>query len=249
MLMLGLCGVIAGGSLLGSPTALPEATAEPTLAPAAVVIVTLTPEAGPPSITPTATVEPTVTHAPTPSATLPPPFTPRPPPARTATPSCAVLIGGAFARLWTQHQADLGCALSAEPAFIQDAEQAFQNGHMFWRADLDVFYVVYDAGGAAQGNWSLFPGKYNEGGLAACPEAAPPGLVKPIRGFGNVWCGLGGASAAIGWGLDAEFGYTGAQGVRAQDFERGVIFQDSDGVQRGLAYVLVNSGRFVRAAP
>ena len=97
---------------------------------------------------------------------------------------------------------------------------------MFWRSDIDAYYVIYDGGGASQGIWGYYGGKYNTGGLGACTESAPPGLFKPASGFGNVWCALGGANATIGWGLDREYGFVTGQGVvRVQDFQDGVIFQ------------------------
>lgn len=213
-----------------SPTPTPTATRTPTRTPT----VTPTPEPSP-TLTPTHTRTLTPSPAPLPSLT---------PPAAAAF-SCDSQPTGGFASLWSRYQADLGCPLYASPRLINDAEQVFQNGHMFWRADVDVFYVVYDAGGAAQGGWAFYGGKYNENGLAACSDAAPSGLVKPIRGFGNVWCGLGGAGANIGWGLDREWGLRAV----VQDFRSGVIFQDSDGQNRGFAYVLFDSGRFIRTNP
>jgi hypothetical protein len=108
---------------------------------------------------------------------------------------------------------------------------------------------VYDGGGATSGGWVSYPGNYNSGGVAACTDPAPAGLIMPIRGFGNVWCGLGGATATIGWALDQERGFGAGQGsITIQDFEDGVLFQDSDGATRGLAYVLLDAGHFYRQA-
>ena len=168
---------------------------------------------------------------------------------RTSPPRCALTPSGAFADVWSRFQTELGCPTAERPRAIQDAEQPFQNGHMFWRGDVDVVYVIYDGTGATTGTWVQYPGKYNEGGALQCTAAPPSGLYKPVRGFGNVWCGLGGTSALIGWGLDAERGFGAGQGVvRVQDFERGVIFQDSDGAGRNLVYVLFNDGRFMRTS-
>lgn len=231
---------IAHVSLPGAtvPPSLSPTTDNPTVAPTSPSTPTPPqPTATPlPTRTPTATSLPTTTRMPT---TMPP----------TAT-ACALRPTGAFASLWSQYQDDLGCPGYAAPRFISDAEQLFQHGHMFWRGDVDVYYVVYDGGGTTQGDWFWFGSKYNEGGLAACTEQAPPGLVKPRSGFGNVWCALGGGDARIGWALDREYGF-GAElrTVRVQDFEGGVILQDSDGMRRGLAYVLMYTGQFIRTAP
>jgi len=202
--------------------------------------------------TATQTPRPTLTNTPTPTPTTSnTPITPTLIPSATPVAvACAITPAGAYANLWSKYQAELGCPKSAQLKFIQDAEQLFQNGHMFWRGDVDVFYVVYDGGGATQGGWARYAGKYNEGGLVNCPDNPPTGLVKPIRGFGNVWCGLGGTNAGIGWALDQEYGFSASNGsVRAQDFEKGVIFQDSDGVRRGLVYMLFNTGAFIRNVP
>ena len=82
-----------------------------------------------------------------------------------------------------------------------------------------------------------------------CAATAPAGLFQPIRGFGVVWCNLGGPNVAIGWGLEEEAGFwPGSGDPLVQDFERGIILRDSDGTTQGLAYVLFGSdGTFVRA--
>jgi serine/threonine-protein kinase len=202
--------------------------------------------------TATATATASFTAPPSPTKTPAPSATPSPPPTSTVAPTatpCPFGVAGRFTALWLRYPAELGCPATESPRFIQDAEQLFQNGHMFWRGDTDVYYVVYESGPSA-GLWEQYPSKYNVDGLAKCAETAPSGLVKPIRGFGNVWCGLGGASANIGWARDREVGFSAAQGiVQVQDFQQGIIFQDSDGSTRNLTYVLFNTGSFVRVDP
>jgi hypothetical protein len=142
----------------------------------------------------------------------------------------------------------LGCPLDQNPKPIQDAEQAFDNGHMFWRQDNDHAYVVYEAG-AKNGTYQSFVGLWSSGDPEySCAASPPPGKVQPKRGFGAAWCQLGGASAAIGWGLGEEAGFWAGNGdPLVQDFERGMIFRDSDGTTKGKAYVFfANSGKFVR---
>lgn len=143
----------------------------------------------------------------------------------------------------------LGCPIYANPKAIQDAEQAFDNGHMFWRQDNDRVYVVYEHGGL-NGTFQAPTEKWTEGVDPdySCAATPPPGKVQPVRGFGLIWCNLGGPSAAIGWGLGEEAGFWAGKGdPMVQDFEQGMIFRDSDGTTKGLAYVFFgNSGTFVR---
>lgn len=142
----------------------------------------------------------------------------------------------------------MGCPLYQDPKLIQDAEQAFENGHMFWRQDNDNAYVVYEKGGL-KGTYQAFSGMWSEGDPEySCPASPPPGKVRPKRGFGAVWCTLGGPSAAIGWGLTKELGFGPGYGdPLVQDFERGFIFRDSDGLTKGKAYIFfATSSKFVR---
>jgi predicted Ser/Thr protein kinase len=200
----------------------------------------------PPTDTPTATETsspPTDTPTPAPSFTPTATRTPTP----TSPPPCAVQAQGLFAGLWQTYRAQLGCPLYAKPQPIQDAEQAFDNGHMFWRADNDRAYVVYEQG-SQNGTFQSFTGMWSEGDPDySCPASPPPGKVQPKRGFGAVWCSLGGASAPIGWGLGEEVGFGPGYGdPLVQDFERGIIFRDSDGTSQGRAYILFADGSFKR---
>jgi hypothetical protein len=142
----------------------------------------------------------------------------------------------------------LGCPVYQNPKIIQDAEQAFENGHMFWRQDLDVALAVFEQG-ALSGTFRPFVDMWSEGDPDfSCAGSPPAGKVQPKRGFGAVWCSLGGASAPIGWGLAEEVGFGPGYGdPMVQDFERGSIFRDSDGLSTGKAYVFfVPSNTFVR---
>jgi serine/threonine-protein kinase len=183
--------------------------------------------AEPPTDTPTATA----THTPT----------------ATATP-CAFPPQGVFAALWQSYRDRLGCPLYTDPKLIQDAEQPFDNGHMFWRQDNDYAYVVYEDG-ASKGSYEAFTGLWFEGDPEySCAASPPAGKVQPKRGFGAVWCNLGAESAAIGWGLKEEAGFGPGYGdPLVQQFDRGFIFRDSDGTTRGLAYIFFQPSKtFVR---
>jgi predicted Ser/Thr protein kinase len=187
----------------------------------------------PPTATPTSTPTPTFTSTPSP--------TPSPPP-------CAFPAQGLFAGLWQTYRYQLGCPLYQDPKLIQDAEQAFENGHMFWRQDNDHAYAVFEKG-QLSGTYEAFVGIWSSGDPEyPCPASPPPGRVQPKRGFGAAWCTLGGASGAIGWGLGEEAGFGPGYGdPLVQDFERGFIFRDSDGKTKGMAYVFFRDNKkFVR---
>ena len=83
----------------------------------------------------------------------------------------------------------------------------------------------------------------------SCSASPPTGLYQPTRGFGAIWCRLGAAGGAIGWGLDSERGFGFGNGdPLVQNFEHGAILRGSDGLSRGLAYVLYDDGTFVRVS-
>jgi hypothetical protein len=206
---------------------------------------------------PTATAPPTRTAVPPPTATGLPTLTPTTGPTATdtatptpsATPACSFDAAGEFSNLWQTYRAQLGCPLYQVPKPIQDAEQPFENGHMFWRGDSDDIFVVYEQGSLAS-TYQTFPDSWSEGDpVYACAASPPPGRFQPIRGFGVVWCSLGGPNVAIGWGLEEEAGFWAGSGdPLVQDFQKGIILRDSDGTTQGLAYVLFSSdATFVRA--
>lgn len=199
----------------------------------------------PPSDTPPPPTGTSVPPTDTPIPTQPP--SPVPPPTSTSPPPCAVDAQGLFAAIWQSYRDRLGCPLYAQPRTIQDAEQLFQNGHMFWRQDNDYAYVVYERGGAA-GSFGAYTDRWSEGNPEySCTASPPPGLVQPKRGFGAVWCELGGPNAAIGWGQEEEAGFGPGYGdPMVQDFERGMIFRDSDGAASRQAYVFFSDWQFVR---
>ena len=246
---------------LSTPTSetSPVATLEPSLTP----VPSATPT-NPPTEPPTATAgAPTDTPVPATDTAQPPTDTPIPPtdtPRPTATPSptpttppppppCAFPAQGLFVSLWQAYRSELGCPLYPQPQVVQDAEQTFDNGHMFWREDNDHVYVVYEQGGQT-GTYQFFVDLWSEGDPEySCVASPPPGKLQPKRGFGAAWCQLGGASAAIGWALVEEVGFGPGYGdPMVQDFERGMIFRDSDGATQGRAYVLIASdSSFVRA--
>ena len=214
---------------LAADTPVPSETATATLVPSVVTPPTDTPT---PTLTPTptATTGPTKTPTPTPTPTYTPTSEP--------TPDCAFEPGGAFAALWQTYKGKLGCTAYPEPIVIKDAEQAFDYGRMFWRQDNLFIYVVYEKGALA-GTYQLFFDVWEEGDPDyACVATPPADRLQPKRGFGVVWCDLGGPAAAIGWALEEEAGFWAGKGdPLVQDFGAGAIFRDSAGTSNGTAYV------------
>jgi hypothetical protein len=235
-------------------TASPEPPATTTPESSATTTAEPTSTSAPPTdtpLSPTNTPSPIPTDTPSPMPTetftatpTPTPTTPSPPP------TCAFDAHGTFADVWSTYREQLGCPIYAEPKPIQDAEQAFEHGHMLWRQDIVRIYVLYEDGPKA-GTYQSFADLWSEGDPEySCSATPPPGLLQPIRGFGAVWCDLGGATAPIGWALVEEGGFWPGNGdPLVQDFGNGVIFRDSEGTAQGLAYVLFSdTGKFVRVA-
>lgn len=195
-------------------TAEPSATSEATtgLPP----LVSDTPTATPtPTASPSATPTPTPTS--TPTSTPTPTLTPEPPP-------CAVPVDPDLAPAWDQGQ--LGCPTT--PASITWAAwQPFERGHMLWRDDADLVYVLHFKNGTkdSTGDWKLIVDKWDgvtdPDGIGLSP---PPGLYEPIRGFGWVWRNfLDGPTAEIGWAREEEKGFC----AKVQPFEQGLILQSN----------------------
>ena len=240
----------APGSATDTPIPLPTAVVRATTTPPGPPTAPPNTQA-PPSPHPLPTATPPPTNTPPPTATNPPPPTSTWTPSPSPTPSCAFDATGIFAALWQKYRDRLGCPLYASARPIQDAEQAFEYGHMFWRQDNDRVYVVYESG-SLSGTYQSPNIIWREGvdPEYSCAASPPPGKVQPKRGFGKVWCSLGGPSAAIGWGLGEEAGFWAGRGdPMVQDFERGFIFRDSDGTTTGRAYVFfADDGTFVRVS-
>jgi hypothetical protein len=156
-------------------------------------------------------------------------------------PSCQFAVADPFASLWERHQDELGCPLSAEPEIIQDAEQEFERGCMFWRQDNDRIYAVYE-GGAKAGTYEWFPNW--DGGDYTCDHSPPAGKFLPTRGFGWVWCTqIADPIHTMGWGLAGEVGYgPGSGDPLVQEFEQGFIFRHNAGRTDSTAYIFLADG-------
>jgi hypothetical protein len=129
----------------------------------------------------------------------------------------------------------------------------FQGGHLFWRKDEDVVYIIYDrqigGGELFQGSWERSIdnriGRYwswaavNEPDPEGIGLMPPPGLMEPVRGFGWLWrTHLGRENGPLGWALDRAYGFDNT--AQAQPFDYGVMFRGSD----PKIYVLLDNGQF-----
>lgn len=90
------------------------------------------------------------------------------------------------------------------------AEQAFQNGRMFWLRPIDQIWVI---GQNEQGSrvWQIFEDNFEDGDLESDPDLLPPvsGLYQPVRGFGKLWREGENLQSQLGWATDSEVGYLG----------------------------------------
>jgi len=147
------------------------------------------------------------TAAPTPT----PPITSRPTP-------CAIPPAEPFAAAYAEAEiaARLACPVDAVTA-TQAAFQPFEQGRMFWRADLRDIDMLHSSGW-----WARYDDTWDEAQPASDPSLTPPqGLEQPVRGFGKVWREqLGGSQAAVGWALAPEQGYE----MLSQPFGGGQMF-------------------------
>ncbi|MCL4301299.1 MAG: protein kinase [Anaerolineae bacterium] len=202
--------------------------------------------------TPTPTITPTASNTPAPTPTDTPAPSPTPADTPTLTPipiACANNPQGEFRGLWEKYKSRLGCPQQPTPVSGFYAEQPFERGHMFW-SKLGNFYLV--TLGQENGSWQFFPEEvslWKEGmPPTSCEAQPPPGLLQPVRGFGGLWCARTDIREQIGWGLDVEHGFE--DGINLlQRFEQGIIFRDSDGRARGVAYVLFSdNATFIREA-
>lgn len=254
--LLGLILVIVGSIIFlwflpgMIPPATPEPTAQSTLEPTNYTAFssTFTP-------IPTPTKRPTSTSTPKAISTTTPKATPTTTPTATSTPSptiepVCVVPGGVFKNLWQNYKKQLGCPIQNNPQLITVAEQYFENGTMFWWKHVDTHYVVYQKG-ALSGTYQVFPDTWIEGEpMTSCNVSSPPsGLLQPLRGFGRVWCALGAENASLGWALAQESGFEpGNADPLVQNFEKGIIFRDSNGTMTKRAYILFDDGTFLHVA-
>jgi hypothetical protein len=83
------------------------------------------------------------------------------------------------------------------------AEQAFENGRMFWTGHDRRIYVLLDDGTyrAYDDTWAVDEADYD-------PALIPPSdRYQPVRGFGKVWRTQPNVREQLGWALGREWGF------------------------------------------
>ncbi len=181
-----------------------------------------------------------------------------PPPTEPATPTpeprvCGFEPGRTFYTMYQVHSQSLGCPTSSQITISTISEEMFQGGHLFWRKDTDIVYIIYDrqigGGELFSGTWDKSidsaKGRYWSWAQAGEPDpdgiglVPPNGLLEPKRGFGWLWrTHLGRENGRLGWALDVAYGFDNVG--QAQEFEQGALFKGSD----LKIYGLLNNGQF-----
>ncbi|PJF32396.1 MAG: hypothetical protein CUN52_01895 [Phototrophicales bacterium] len=89
------------------------------------------------------------------------------------------------------------------------AEQAFENGRMFYLQPKDEIWVmIYADASGTSGQWRFYPNTWTEGMSELDTSIAPPtGRYQPERGFGKLWRENASVRDALGWALDTEYGH------------------------------------------
>jgi len=129
----------------------------------------------------------------------------------------------------------LGC-LVGEQIGIQGEELYFENGHMLWRPDIGLIYVLFE-NPWKPGGWGAFVDTYQPSDpdsdptlVAPTPMPGPDGKVysQPLGRFGKLWRGNDWLREKLGWALVPSDNRGEAlpsirfDGV-VQDFEHGVL--------------------------
>jgi len=147
---------------------------------------------------------------------------------QTAVARCPREVEGEFAKIWQipEIKKRLICPNQTLPSGGYFAEQPFQRGYMVWSQIFDLFIAAI--GPEEEGTWQSFTKKEVDsfGGNpvgVSCEVQVPEGLVRPIRGFGIIWCANPNIQKTIGFGTTPEFG---VDGNAIQLFEGGIILRN-----------------------
>jgi len=171
------------------------------------------------------------------------------------TVSCDKSAQGEFADLWRSYKDLLGCPMDTSPLYGQFADMPFEKGHLFWIGNIDVYgnirQVIVTVGGQNEGDrgsWSIHAETWDNEPICNVPSP-PDGRYLPDRGIAKVWCEINGINALGYATAPAEFAPN--RGINAiQNFDKAVVFRDSDGHSRRLVYILFRSSQtYVRVRP
>jgi len=213
---------------------LPELTPEPPGVSGPVDTPTLAPLLLTPMPTRTPlTTSPGVEASPTPTFGLPLP-----------DPVCEAAPQWGLGEVWRNEtvRTRLGCPLSDQRG-VQGEELYFQNGHMLWRPDAGLIYVLFYA--QATESWGAFVDTFRPNDPLSDPgivEPTPPAGVQvyaqPTGRFGKIWRENPWLREKLGWALvpyaaDARPLASNPFAGAAQDFERGALLWNG-----GVCFVL-----------
>ena len=148
--------------------------------------------------------------------------TPYPAPSPTLPPSTPFIscpdVSGPLASVWSTVRNRVGCATDSHfTTWV--AEEAFQNGWMYWWGDDNRVYAVYD-----RGRWESYASIWQGGEPefscldADMPAQSPP---TPKRGFGKIWCIYPNVRQNLGWATEGEHGFD----ATVQHFEYGLMLR------------------------
>ena len=89
------------------------------------------------------------------------------------------------------------------------AEQAFQNGRMFYLQPNQEIWVMINTEDDTAGVWTRHRDTWSEDLPELDPSIVPPeeDLYQPIRGFGKLWRENPAVREALGWALEDEMGH------------------------------------------
>ncbi|NLS77022.1 MAG: hypothetical protein GXY76_07165 [Chloroflexi bacterium] len=194
-----------------------------------------------PSLTPTPThtpipptntpVPPTATPAIVATATAPPPATATVP---SPTPLCQITPQWGIGDVWSQPEVRerVGCPVGSQQG-ITGEEIYFQGGHMLWRPDNGLIYVL--TAPYMQDGWGAFPDTYQPSDLwtdpalaTPTPRIGAPKVYQPTGRFGKLWRQNPWMQTRLNWAIlmhgetEDDLIHTFAGVV--QDCERGLLF-------------------------
>lgn len=89
------------------------------------------------------------------------------------------------------------------------AEQAFENGRMFYLQPNQEIWVMINTDDDTAGVWTRHRDTWSEDLPETDPSIVPPeeDLYQPIRGFGKLWRENPAVREALGWALEDEMGH------------------------------------------
>jgi hypothetical protein len=86
---------------------------------------------------------------------------------------------------------------------VRAAYESFERGHIVWREDTREIYVLYE-----NGSYESYEDTWQEGDPVNIPGTPPPGLLAPVRGFGDLYASYPHLQEQLGWATTTEAGYT-----------------------------------------